>query len=158
TPDLQPALNRVFATIGMARVAGSAFEARELGYLRPDDAVVPSRDHLLAAAKRHALALLMAGYRPPAPVEVPVLGREGRAVLELGAQQLYWAGQASEHDLLIARKLAYVLTGGEVAVGTRVPETYLLDLEREAFLSLAGEPKTQQRMQHLLKTGRPLRN
>ncbi|HEY8449634.1 MAG TPA: 3-hydroxyacyl-CoA dehydrogenase/enoyl-CoA hydratase family protein, partial [Bacillota bacterium] len=74
TPDLQPALNRVFATIGMARVAGSAFEARELGYLRPNDAIVPSRDHLLAAAKRHALALLMAGYRPPAPVEVPVLG------------------------------------------------------------------------------------
>lgn len=156
--DMQPAVNHVFELIGTARVAASALEAQELGYLRPSDKVVPNPDHLLRMAKQQVLALNMSGYRPPRPVAIPVIGREGRALLELGAYQMYWGGYATEHDLLIAKKLAYVLSGGDVAAGTQVDEQYLLDLEREAFLSLLGEPKTQQRMQHLLKTGKPLRN
>lgn len=156
--DLQPALNRIFETIGTARVAGSAYEARDLGYLRPDDIVVPNIDHLLHRARQEILAQDAAGYRPPEPAMIPVAGRGGRAVLETGAYQMHWAGYASRYDLHIARKLAYVLTGGDLDGGTPVTEEYLLDLEREAFLSLAGEPQTQERMRHLLTTGKPLRN
>ncbi|HEX6989716.1 MAG TPA: 3-hydroxyacyl-CoA dehydrogenase/enoyl-CoA hydratase family protein, partial [Bacillota bacterium] len=156
--DLQPLINRIFETIGLAKVAGSALEARDLGYLRPDDPVVPNLDHLLHRARQEVLALDAAGYRPPEPARIPVVGRDGRAVLETGAYQLHWAGYASEYDLHIARKLAYVLSGGEVDSGTPVSEQYLLDLEREAFLSLAGEPRTQARMRHILTTGKPLRN
>ncbi|HEX6988715.1 MAG TPA: 3-hydroxyacyl-CoA dehydrogenase NAD-binding domain-containing protein [Bacillota bacterium] len=156
--DLQPLINRIFETIGLAKVAGSALEARDLGYLRPDDPVVPNLDHLLFRARQEVLALDAAGYRPPEPARIPVVGRDGRAVLETGAYQLHWAGYASEYDLHIARKLAHVLTGGEVDSGTLVSEQYLLDLEREAFLSLAGEPRTQARMRHILTTGKPLRN
>ena len=87
-----------------------------------------------------------------------MVGDSGRALMELAAISMHWGGWASEHDVKIARKLAHVLAGGDVPPGTEVDEEYLLDLEREAFLSLAGEPKTQERMQHLLKTGKPLRN
>jgi len=156
--DLQPIVNRIFETIGLAKVGASAFEARDLGYLAPGDVVVPNIDHLLYRAKREVLALDAAGYRPPEPALIPVVGRGGRAVLETGAYQMHWAGYASDYDLHIARKLAFVLSGGELDGGTLVTEQYLLDLEREAFLSLAGDPRTQARMRHLLTTGKPLRN
>ncbi|HEY8394193.1 MAG TPA: 3-hydroxyacyl-CoA dehydrogenase family protein, partial [Thermaerobacter sp.] len=156
--NLQVLVNRVFETIGTARVATSAAEARQLGFLRDTDAIVTNGEHLLHEAKRAVLALDEAGYRPPARRRIPVVGDSGRALMELAAISMHWGGWASEHDLKIARKLAHVLAGGDVPPGTEVDEEYLLDLEREAFLSLAGEPKTQARMQHVLKTGKPLRN
>src|SRR5690606_29715750 len=156
--DLQPLVNRAFEVIGTATVSTSGPEAQQLRYLRPRDTIVANRDHLWHEAKQAVLALDAAGYRPPVPPQIPVLGPDGRAVLELAAQQLYWSGYATEHDLTIARKLAYVLTGGPLPAGTRVSEQYLLDLEREAFLSLCGHPKSVARMQHILATGKPLRN
>ncbi|MDB4896072.1 MAG: 3-hydroxyacyl-CoA dehydrogenase, partial [Firmicutes bacterium] len=98
------------------------------------------------------------GYKPPVKAAIPVAGPEGRAVLELGLYNMRLSGYASEHDCLVGRKLAYVLTGGKVPAGTYVTEQYLLDLEREAFLSLLGEKKSQERMAYVLKTGKPLRN
>lgn len=156
--DTQPIVNKVFETIATAKVGTSAHEARELGYLRPNDRIVVNKDHQLYEAKATVLELDARGYQAPRPALIPVAGPEGRAVLELGAYNMHLSGWASEHDLLIARKLAYVLTGGKVPAGTPVTEQYLLDLEREAFLSLLGEKKTQARMAHILKTGKPLRN
>lgn len=159
-PDPGPnaAVARIYETIGLAKVSTSAVEAQGLGFLRPADVVVPNPDHLLHVAKEAVIALDTMGYAPPLPARLPVLGPGTRALLELAAQHQVWAGYASEHDLKIARKLAYVLTGGDWAPGSLVEEEVFLDLEREAFLSLCGEPKTQARMQHLLRTGQPLRN
>jgi 3-hydroxyacyl-CoA dehydrogenase len=98
------------------------------------------------------------GYQTPRRAMIPVVGPEGRAVLELGLYNMHLSGWATEYDVHIGKKLAYVLTGGKVPGGTYVTEQYLLDLEREAFLSLLGEKKTQARMAHILKTGKPLRN
>ena len=156
--DLQPLVNRAFELIGTARVSTSGPEAQQLRYLRPTDIIVANRDHLWHEAKQVLLALDAAGYRRPVRPQIPVVGPDGRAVLELAAQQLLWSGYATEHDVYIAKKLAYVLSGGELPAGTRVSEEYLLDLEREAFLSLCGHPKSQARMQHILATGKPLRN
>ncbi|MCL4424694.1 MAG: 3-hydroxyacyl-CoA dehydrogenase NAD-binding domain-containing protein, partial [Firmicutes bacterium] len=156
--DLQPYLNRVFETIAMAKVSTSGPEARSLGYLRPGDGISVNRDHLLWDAKEVVLYLDRLGYQPPHPPEIPVLGEMGRAVLELGLYTLKTGGYATEHDVHIGRKLAYILTGGQAAPGSLVSEQYLLDLEREAFLSLCGHPKTQARIQHMLTKGKPLRN
>jgi 3-hydroxyacyl-CoA dehydrogenase len=151
-------VQRVFETIGLAKVAGSALEARELGFLADHDRVVLDADHLLAEAKREVLALAP-GYRPP-PGErsVYAAGREVLAALELGVQTLVWAGQASEHDALIGRKLAGVLCGGELSAGQWVAEEHILALERQAFLELLHEEKTMARIQAMLTTGKPLRN
>lgn len=157
-PGLQAKVNQVFERIGMAHVSTSGDHAKELGYLRPQDGITVNADHLLYEAKQTALALDAAGYRAPLPAEIAVVGETGYHVLKLGAYSLYKAGKISEHDFKIADKLAYVLAGGEVAEGTYVTETYLLDLELEAFLSLCGEPKSQARMQHLLLKNKPLRN
>ena len=156
--DLQPILNRVFETVGLAKVSTSAAEARALGYLRKTDRIVVNKDHLLWEAKQAVLELDREGYRPPAPARIPVGGPEGRAVLELGLYNMRLSGWASEYDVFVGTKLAYVLTGGKVPAGTYVTEQYLLDLEREAFVALCGEKKTQDRIQHILKTGKPLRN
>ena len=156
--DLQPFVNRAFELIGTAKVATSAREAQALGYLRPSDGVSVNGDHLIHDAKQTLLALDAAGYRPAPPRQIPVTGPGGRAVLELGLYNMKQSGYASDHDVLIGKKLAFVLTGGNVPAGTLVTEQYLLDLEREAFLSLCGEPKTQARMQYMLAKGKPLRN
>lgn len=156
--DLQPIVNKVFETIGTAKVSTSGPEARGLGYLRKSDRIVANRDHLLYEAKKAVLELDQQGYRAPKPVSIPVAGAEGRAVLELGLYGMRLSGYASEYDTHIGRKLAFVLTGGNVPTGTPVTEKYLLDIEREAFLSLCGEKKSQERMQYILKTGKPLRN
>ncbi|HYF93533.1 MAG TPA: 3-hydroxyacyl-CoA dehydrogenase/enoyl-CoA hydratase family protein [Symbiobacteriaceae bacterium] len=156
--DLQPIINKVFETIGLAKVGTSAHESRALGYLTKKDRIVVNKDHQLYEAKQAVLEMANKGYTPPLPAMIPVVGPSGRAVLELGLYNMRLSGWASEHDCLIGKKLAYVLTGGKVAGGTYVTEQYLLDLEREAFLSLCGEKKTQQRMAYILKTGKPLRN
>jgi 3-hydroxyacyl-CoA dehydrogenase len=156
--DLQQVANKVFETIAMAKVSSSAAEARELNFLNHRDGITMNSDHLLHDAKQAVISLYDQGYRPPVRKKVPVVGETGYAAMLLGAQSMYHAGYISEHDLKIAKKLAYVIAGGKVPYGTEVDEQYLLDLEREAFLSLVGEPKSQARMQHMLVKGKPLRN
>ncbi|HYG57803.1 MAG TPA: 3-hydroxyacyl-CoA dehydrogenase/enoyl-CoA hydratase family protein, partial [Symbiobacteriaceae bacterium] len=137
--DLQPIVNKVFETIGLAKVSTSAVEARGLGYLKKADRIAINRDHQLWEAKQAVLEMDRRGYNAPEPALIPALGPSGRAVLELGLYNMRLSGWASEHDCKIGGKLAFVLTGGNVATGTYVTEQYLLDLEREAFLSLCGE-------------------
>ncbi|PTX60814.1 3-hydroxyacyl-CoA dehydrogenase [Melghirimyces profundicolus] len=156
--SLQPLVNKVFETIAMAKVSTSAEEARDYRFLRREDGITMNRDHLLYDAKQQVLALDAAGYRVPKPRKVPVVGETGYNTLRLGAYGMLQSGYISEHDYKIAGKLAYVLAGGTVPEGTLVDEQYLLDIEREAFLSLAGEPKSQQRMQYMLTKNKPLRN
>ncbi|OAO85134.1 Enoyl-CoA hydratase (isoleucine degradation) / 3-hydroxyacyl-CoA dehydrogenase [Parageobacillus thermoglucosidasius] len=156
--DLQQVANKVFETIALAKVSGSAAEARELNFLNQRDGITMNSDHLIHDAKQAVISLYDQGYRPPVRKKVPVVGETGYAAMLLGAQSMYHSGYISEHDLKIAKKLAYVIAGGKVPYGTEVDEQYLLDLEREAFLSLVGEPKSQERMQHMLVKGKPLRN
>lgn len=158
-PDLTPLVARMFQNIAMARVSTSAQEARELGYLMPHDRIVMNHDHLLHQAKKAVLALAEAEYVPPRrrnAIRVP--GRTGRAALEVFLYLMKEAGYVTEYDVVVAKKLAHVLTGGDVDLNTLVSEEYLLDIEREAFLSLCGEEKTQARMKYMLDTNKPLRN
>ncbi|PLT46001.1 Enoyl-CoA hydratase [isoleucine degradation] [Paenibacillus pasadenensis] len=156
--DLLPQLGRVFETVGQAKVSSSGHDAKRLGYLRGVDRIVPNQDHLIYEAKQAVLQLAADGYRLPAEERIRIAGSEGKAALQLAAIGMHEGGYISDHDLLIAKKLAHVLAGGDLPAGTLVTEQYMLDLEREAFLSLTGEPKTQARMQHMLSKGRPLRN
>jgi 3-hydroxyacyl-CoA dehydrogenase len=152
-----PYLQRVFETIGTAKVSTSAIEARELGFFDEDDRVVMHPDHLLAAAKREALALAE-GYEPPARAKLYAAGATALAALELGVQTMRWGGYASEHDAVIGKALARVLTGGELSSPQWLDEQHFLDLEREAFVALAVTPKSLERIQAMLMTRKPLRN
>ncbi|OLO28527.1 3-hydroxyacyl-CoA dehydrogenase [Alkalihalophilus pseudofirmus] len=156
--DLQAVANRTFETIAMAKVATSADEGRANGFLSQRDGVTMNADHVIYNAKQQALHLFEQGYTAPARQPIPVVGETGYATMLLGAKTMKFGGMISDHDLKIAQKLAFVLAGGRVPKGTLVDEQYLLDLEREAFLSLVGEPKSQQRMQYMLTKGKPLRN
>ena len=157
--DAFPALKKTFETIAMAKVSGSAAEARELGFLRPRDTWSMNPDHRLRDARELALALGSGGYAPPRPERaLPVLGESGMAWVEAALANLEEGGFASEHDCKIGREIGRVLSGGAVAGPTAVSEQYLLDLEVEGFLRLCGEPKTHARIQALLETGKPLRN
>ena len=157
--DLLPATQRVFETIGFARVAGSAADARRLGYLRSVDAISMNRDRLLWDARQHALARVREGYQAPQPrPAIRVGGDSVRAALHLGVHLAWRAGRLSDHDALIGRTLAGILSGGQLPHATTVSEQHLLDLEREAFVSLCGQPRTLERIAHTLKTGKTLRN
>ena len=156
--DLQTIANKVFETIATAKVSTSAEEARENNYLSNSDGISFNNDHLLYDAKQAVLTLHEKGYKAKVRRKVPVVGETGYATLLLGAEAMRLSGYISEHDLKIAKKIAYVIAGGKVPFGTEVDEQYLLDLERQAFLSLISEPKSQQRMQHMLVKGKPLRN
>jgi len=156
--DLLPAVQQAFETIGYAKVSTSAEEARKLGFLRPGDGVSMHRERVVADAKAAALQLARS-YRPAAPRNnIRALGETGLAAFQMAIHMGRQGKYISDHDALVAGKLANVLTGGRLSGVSHVSEQYLLDLEREAFLSLCGLPKTQQRMQHMLKTGKPLRN
>jgi len=153
------ALKRALETIAMAKVSTSATEARSLGLLAPQDRITRNREGLLLDAKAQASLLADQGYVAPIPrAEIPAAGSAALAMLETGIFLMGEAGFASEHDRNVARKAAYVLCGGRVTPGSPVSEQYFLDLEREAFLSLCGERKTQERIAFTLKTGKPLRN
>ncbi|HEV3469361.1 MAG TPA: 3-hydroxyacyl-CoA dehydrogenase NAD-binding domain-containing protein [Pyrinomonadaceae bacterium] len=157
--DPFPFVKRAFETIALARVATSAAEAKTLGFLREEDSYSMNADRLIADAKQEVLALAATGYEPPAPrTDVLALGNAALATLKLGIHQMKRGGFISDYDAVIGEKLARVLTGGDLNHETRVPEQYLLDLEREAFLSLCGHRQTQERIAHMLKTGKPLRN
>ncbi|MCM3585081.1 3-hydroxyacyl-CoA dehydrogenase NAD-binding domain-containing protein [Mesobacillus maritimus] len=156
--DLQQVVNKVFENIAMAKTSTSGEEARDNNFLGKTDGVSVNGDHLLYDAKQAVLHLYNSGYSAPARKKVPVVGEPGYATLLLGAEQMRLSGFISEHDVEIAKQVAYVLSGGKVPYGTEVDEEYLLNLEREAFLKLVAQPKTQQRMQHMLVKGKPLRN
>ena len=156
--DPLPHVQRVFETIGFAKVSTSGPEGRRLGYLRDGDEITMNRDRLLADAKAHALQLAP-GYTPVHPRSAIRVGGEGVfATLKLGVHLAWRAGRISDHDAVIGRKLAWILAGGNLPHAGTVTEQQLLDLEREAFLSLCGERKTLERIAHTLKTGKPLRN
>src|SRR5207244_668644 len=141
------------------RASSSAEEARGLGFLGEDDSISMNRDRLIADAKKEVLALAASGYvQPQQRTDVLALGMPALATLKLGVHMMKRAGYISDHDALIGEKLARILTGGDLNHATRVSEQYLLDLEREAFLSLIGTRQTQERIAHMLKTGKPLRN
>ena len=156
-PQRQAGVVKAFQVIGMAKVAGSAVEARELGFLRAWDQIEVSEERLLYRAKQRAVGL-SSSYRPPDPAPMTACGEPCLARLKVTLHLMHRAGYLSDHDVLIGRKLALVLSGGDLNHATLVTEQHFLDLEREAFLSLCGEEKTQQRMEHILKTGKPLRN
>ncbi len=157
--DPFPFIKRTFETIALAKVATSAAEARSYGFLRDEDSVSMNQDRLIADAKQEVLALAKRGYvAPQQRTDIPALGNSSLATLKLGIHQMKRGGFISEHDALIGEKLARILTGGDLNHPTLVSEQYLLDLEREAFLSLCGHRQTQERIAHMLKTGKPLRN
>jgi 3-hydroxyacyl-CoA dehydrogenase len=157
--DPFPFVKRAFETIALAKVATSAAEARGFGFLREEDSYSMNADRLVADAKQEVLALAAAGYRQPVPrSDVLALGGPALATFKLGIHQLKRGGFISDYDAVIGEKLAKILTGGDLNHRTRVSEQYLLDLEREAFLSLCGQRRTQERIAHMLKTGKPLRN
>jgi 3-hydroxyacyl-CoA dehydrogenase len=164
--DLFHALKPVFETIAMAKVGTSAEECRDFGFLRRSDGVSMNRDRLVADAKEAALALSRGGYKPLAAnwqegaqtTHIKVLGEQFLAGAKLAIHMLVRGGYASEYDAHVGRKLANILAGGPLTAPQLVSEQYVLDLEREAFVSLCGEKKTQERIAHTLKTGKPLRN
>jgi 3-hydroxyacyl-CoA dehydrogenase len=156
--DPIPVMQRIFEQIGFGKVSMSAAEARKMGFLAPADRIVVNRAHLLSEAKREALHMVASGYRPPVPEKIYAAGRDVLAALEVAVFMLEDGRFASEHDAKIARKLGYVLTGGDLSAPTWVDEQYILDLEREAFVSLIMEPKTVERIMHMLSAGKPLRN
>ncbi|MCD0486732.1 3-hydroxyacyl-CoA dehydrogenase NAD-binding domain-containing protein [Pedobacter sp. MC2016-14] len=157
---VQNVLKERFLTIGMAKVSTSALEAYELGYLQKDKfSVSMNRSRLIADAKAKAIALAEAGYTQPVRrKDIRVLGKQGLGIVYAGANTMYSGHYISEHDKKISEKLGYVMCGGDLSSPTEVTEQYLLDLEREAFLSLCGERKTLERIQSIVTKGKPLRN
>jgi len=152
------ALQRAFLQMGQAKVATSAEEARSMSILTPADRIVLNRDHLLTEAKKEVLHMVAAGFKPPAPELIYAAGRDALAAIRIGAWMFQEGKYITPYDHHIAGKLAYVMCGGELTRPQWVSEQYILDLEREAILSLFGEEKTQARMWNLLQTGKPLRN
>jgi len=157
---VQNALKDRFLTIGMAKVSTSGYEAFELGYLQKDKfSISMNRNRLLADAKAKAIVLAEAGYTKPVQrTDIKVLGKQGLGIVYAGANSMYAGHFISEHDKKISEKLGYVMCGGDLSSPTEVSEQYLLDLEREAFLSLAGERKSLERIQSIITKGKPLRN
>jgi len=157
--EVMDALRRAFETCVMAKVSTSAEEARGYGFLGAGDGITMNRERLLADAQRLAGELAAAGYAPPAArLAIPAPGENVLATLRLAVRMMREGEYISDHDVTVANHLAYVMSGGAVTPGTPVSEQYLLDLEREAFLSLCGEKKTQERIAYTLKHGKPLRN
>jgi 3-hydroxyacyl-CoA dehydrogenase len=153
------ALRKNFETVAMAKVSTSAVDARLLGFLRPADSITMNRARLLRDASARARAIVDAGYSPPIPLTaIPAPGESVLATLKLAVWTMRQGEFISDHDVKVANWVVYALCGGNVMPGTMVSEQHLLDLEREAFLSLCGEKKTQERIAFTLKTGKPLRN
>lgn len=156
--DVMPFLKQVFTTIGMGKVAKSAYEAQDLGFLSPTTKVVMNSSRRLYVAKQEVICLANLGYTPPAYHPIFVLGKPAQATLECMAYLMQQGNYISEYDRLLANRLAFVLTGGELTHPSEVDEEYLLQLERDNFLPLVDEVKTKERILHMLKTKKPLRN
>ncbi len=156
--DPLPYLKDAFKTIGMAKVSDGAPKAKKLGYLRETDMIVMHRDLLLATAKQQARAMVYAGYRPPAEPKIKLLGQTGKSVLDVTVYIMTEAKWASPYDKVLAGKVANIMTGGDLSEAQEVPESYVLKLECEAILECFQDERTHKRMEHMLKTGKPLRN
>ena len=156
--DLLPFLTEGFTAAAMAKVGMSALDSRKLGYLLWSDTIVPHKDELLYVAIQQARAMYEGGYRPPLKRLFPVAGRDGKATITGQLVNMRDGGFISQHDFDIALKIAHVVTGGDVDPGTLVSEEYLMTLERQAFTSLLGHPKTHERIMGMLATGKPVRN
>lgn len=156
--NLQYHMGKAFENIAMAKVATSAAEAMELGYVRKSEKINMSRDQQIFEAKQLVLSLVADGYRPPRPALIPVMGENFRGLVNAILQNMYYGKFVSEYDLHVSKKVGYVLSGGDCAEGTFVSEQEILDLEKEAFVSLCGEKKTQERIMYMLSKGKPLRN
>jgi 3-hydroxyacyl-CoA dehydrogenase len=157
--DPLPYVQKAFETVALAKVSASGPDARRLGYLADTDGFTMNRERLIADAKAKALERVREGYvKPASRPAIPVGGASVAAALKLGVHLAWRAGRASDHDALIGRRLAHIFAGGDAPHATTVSEQHLLDLEREAFLALLGERKTLERIQHTLKSGKPLRN
>jgi 3-hydroxyacyl-CoA dehydrogenase len=157
--DPLPFVQNVLQTIGAAKVSSSAADAQALGFLSPADRIVMNRDHLLAEAKEEALELAAHGYTPPVREKsCYAAGRDVLAALKAGIYVLQQGAYMSEYDAFISRNLASILCGGDLSSGQWVEEQFLLDREREVFVALCSEPKTLERIQYMLSTGKPLRN
>jgi 3-hydroxyacyl-CoA dehydrogenase len=154
-----PFVKKAFETMGMAKVATSSYEAKFLGYLKENDLIVMNKDYLISNAKKVVQNLTKEGYKKQKEKnDIIALGKSAQATFKMGLFNMKEANFISSYDMLIGEKLAYILCGGNVNTGTLVSEQYILDLEREMFLALCGEQKTRERMSHMLKTGKPLRN
>jgi 3-hydroxyacyl-CoA dehydrogenase len=165
TPPMQtqnalalPYLQRIFEQIGLAKVSTSAEEARTMDILSDCDRTVMNRDLLLAEAKKEVMFLASTGYHPPLPAQIYASGRDALAALHVAIYMMKEGGYITEYESHIAKKLAHVMTGGEISSPAWVSEQYILDLEREAFVSLCGEAKTQERIWTFLQTGKRIRN
>jgi 3-hydroxyacyl-CoA dehydrogenase len=156
--NMQYHMAKAFENIAMAKVGTSAAEAMELGYIRKTETINMNRDQQIYEAKQIALSLVMAGYKPPRPALIPVMGENFRGLVDAIIMNMRYGNFISDYDLVVSRKVAHVLSGGDCAEGTYVSEQEILDLEREAFLSLMGETKTHERIMFMLTKGKPLRN
>ena len=156
--NLQYHMAKAFENIATAKVGTSAAEAMELGYIRKSETINMSRDQQIYEAKQLVLSLVIADYKPPRPALIPVMGENFRGLVEGIIMNMRYGNFISDYDLFVSRKVAHILSGGDCAEGTYVSEQEILDLEKEAFLSLMGEKKTQERIMHMLTTGKPLRN
>jgi 3-hydroxyacyl-CoA dehydrogenase len=156
--DPMPFIKGAFTNIAMAKVSVGAEEAKILGYLRPTDAITLSRDLLVHDAKQTVLGMQRAGYRRPRPMSFRLPGHNGAAAFRWFLDSMMRGSQITEHEFKIASKIANILCGGDTCTRVKVSQQHILDLEREAFMSLCGEPKTQERMQYMLTNGKPLRN
>jgi len=157
--ELLDAMKRAFETIAMAKVSTSAVHARSLGFVSDRDEITMNRERVLSDAKASVLSLLRAGYKPPAErTDIPAPGENILATLKLGAYLMHEGGYITDYEMKLTERIAEVLCGGNVTPGSAISEQHMLDLEREAFKSLCGERKTQERIQNTLKTGKPLRN
>ena len=153
------AMKRAFETIATAKIATSAHEARALGFLNDSDRISMNRERVLSDAKARVLELVRAGYEPPVPrTDIPAPGENLLATLKMGVHMMRQGDYVTDYEAKLGTKIAEVLCGGNVTPGSPMSEQYLLDLEREAFKSLCGEKKTQERIQYTLKTGKTLRN
>lgn len=156
--DLLPFIMEAFKVVGQAQVATSAKEAMALGYLRPGDTVLANGDRRISEAKKRVLAMASTGYEAPKQRKIRVVGETGFAALKAGLYMMKEGKYISEYDAYLGEKLAYIMSGGSIPANSWVTEQHLMDLEREVFVHLCGQPKTQARMATMLKTGKPLRN
>jgi len=153
-----PYIRKIFETVGMAKVATSGEEGKDFGFLRPYDKVEICREQQLWTAKRMAIAMAEEGYQPPLPQTYKLPGKEGVATIEMFLHNMKVSHWASSHDAKVGLHLANIICGGDTTINDPVDQQWILDLEREAFLSLCGEPKTQDRIKYMLVNNKPLRN
>jgi len=156
--DLAKFFVPVFMAIAMAKVSMSAAEARANGFLGPKDRIVFNRDYLIGEAKKEVLKMIDEGYAPPVKRKIKVFGESAQGMIDAEIFNMVSAKFVSEHDAFLAKRIAYVLSGGEVRANSEVDEEVILKLEREAFIDFIKEEKTIARIEHMLKTGKPLRN